>query len=175
MDELTRIRYVPPLPLRPTSMHVTLAVALAVMACACSRETTDKRSEWNGMVSSAVHTKAGNAGSVYIDFRKMLPFDWDRVIFFPPYSTHDDIYDALGFRWRGVERASISERDDITLVVFAKGRRVVHYIEHPRVEGDFSRLRAGYAYTAEEAYFEVVEEGLDDAWLVIQEASRNGQ
>lgn len=124
------------------------------------------------MVSSAVHDKVGNADPVYLDLPTIVTLEWDHVFFFPPYSTNEEIYDALGFRWRGAAATAISERDHITLVVFVKGRRVVHSIEHPRVEGDFSGLKAGYGYTPDEAYFEVVVEGLSEAWLVVQEAPR---
>ena len=157
--------------LRLTSKHILSFCALCVVIAACSRDRQE-RAEIRAMVRSAVHQKVGNADPVYVDLGHLLPFEWEAVYFFPPYTTREEIYETLGFRWRGAAHTSIEERDFMTLLVFVKGRRVVHHIEHPRVEGDFSRLGGGQGYTPEEAYFEVVEEGWSEAWLVIEEATR---
>ena len=80
--------------------HV-IVLALALVAISCTRREPDNRVEWNEKVSEAVHAKVGNANRVTIDFDALMPFEWERVFVFPPYTRHEDIFDALGFRWRG--------------------------------------------------------------------------
>ena len=87
-----------------------------------------------------------------------MPFGWERFYVFPPYTTVTAIESALGFNWGTAKDTGISERDDITLLVFVIGRGVHEYIEQPRSDGDFSGLKAAYAYTPGEAYFEIIEE-----------------
>ena len=62
------------------------------------------------------------------------------MFIFPTYTSYESIYDALGFEWDQVYKTGISYRDDITLLVFTKGDKVVRYIEYPKAYGDFSSL-----------------------------------
>lgn len=75
-----------------------------------------------------------------IDFKDIIKEDWESMFVFPAYTSYETIYDALGFDWDEVYKTGISYKDDITLLVFTKGNKVVRYIEYPKAYGDFSSL-----------------------------------
>ena len=85
-------------------------------------------------------------------------FEWDRVFFFPPYSSAEVIQDRLGYAWTKAEHSRVTNLDSHTLIVLTKSGRVVHAFDYPRGRGDFSRLvdEAGYP---RDAYFAVFPEG----------------
>jgi len=151
--------------------HVIIIAFILILA-GCSGRRTNDTAELEAEISAVVWAKVGNANRVYLDFRRLAPFAWQRLFVFPPYTAREDIYSSLGFHWDGVEQLSIEDRDSNTLLVFVQDRTVTRYLEHPRVQGDFSMLQAGHGYTPDEAYFEVVEAGLFDPWFVVAEASR---
>ena len=125
----------------------------------CSGTRHKDRFQWAEFVNNAIEYKAAhNNEPVYFDVRRIMPFGWEKFYVFPPYTTVEAIENALGFRWGTAKDTGISERDDITLLVFMIGRSVHEYIEQPRGEGDFSGLKAAHAYTPREAYFELIEE-----------------
>ena len=135
------------------------AVLIALLVSAgCSDRPAQERFKWFDMVGSIIDAKKKTGNPTYIDVVRVLPFGWEKMYVFPPYTPIDDIEKALGFKWGGAKKTRIDERDDITLLLFVIGKTVQAAIEHPRIAGDWSRLRPGYAYTPREGYFEVVEE-----------------
>jgi len=136
-----------------------LAVLFSILAVAgCSDRPAQERFKWFEIVGSIIEAKRTSGGPTYLDVVRVMPFGWEKLYVFPPYTPIDDIEKALGFKWRGVKKTRINERDDITLLLFVIGKTVQASIEHPRNAGDFSRLRPAYAYTPREGYFEVIEE-----------------
>jgi hypothetical protein len=139
-----------------------LAAVLSIVAAAgCSDRPAQERFKWFEIVGSVIEAKRASGGPEYLDVVRVLPFGWEKMYVFPPYTPLDDIEKALGFKWRGAKKTRINERDDITLLVFVIGKTVQASIEHPRDAGDFSRLRPARAYVPREGYFEVVEEKAD--------------
>jgi hypothetical protein len=59
---------------------------------------------------------------------------------------------TLGFDWNAEARTAIEDSDDIALLVFVKDGDVLEYVEHPRADGDFSRL-SGKCFPREESVF----------------------
>src|SRR5208282_4528735 len=55
-----------------------------------------------------------------VDFAHVAPFSWERVYFFPPYSSHEHIERSLGFHWDGVRQTTIDSSDTVNLVVFVQ-------------------------------------------------------
>ena len=138
------------------------AVLVAVLASAgCSDRPAQERFKWFEMVGSIIDAKQKTGNPTYIDVVRVLPFGWEKMYVFPPYTPLDDIEKALGFKWGGAKKTRIDDRDDIALLLFVIGKTVQAAIEHPRTAGDWSRLRPGYAYTPREGYFEVIEEKSD--------------
>ena len=136
-----------------------IAVLFFSLAVAgCSDRPAQERFKWFEIVGSIIEAKRTSGGPTYLDVVRVMPFGWEKLYVFPPYTPIDDIEKALGFKWRGAKKTRIDERDDITLLLFVIGKTVQASIEHPRNAGDFSRLRPAYAYTPREGYFEVIEE-----------------
>lgn len=101
-----------------------------------------KSLEKNG-VSLKIKTIANTleeTNTATIDFKDIVKEEWDSMFIFPTYTSYETIYDALGFEWDEVYKTGISYRDDITLLVFTNGDKVVRYVEYPKVYGDFSSL-----------------------------------
>jgi hypothetical protein len=140
---------------------VVAALILVLAGSGCSDRPAQERFKWFDMVGSIIDAKIKTGNPTYIDVVRVLPFGWEKMYAFPPYTPLDDIENALGFKWGGAKKTRIHERDDIVLLVFVIGRTVQAAIEHPRTAGDWSRLRPGHAYTPREGYFEVIAEQTD--------------
>jgi hypothetical protein len=139
-----------------------LAVSLvAVAGSGCTDTRHQDRFKWKEFVAAAIESKKAADGPVYFDVVRVMPFEWEKLYMFPPHTPIEEIEKVLGFGWRTANKTRINEREDITLLVFVIGRTVHDYIEQPRDQADFSRLRAGHAYTPREGYFEVVGEEED--------------
>jgi hypothetical protein len=144
------------------ALFAALLAALLLGAVAgCSDRRHQDRFKWNEILASVVASKHTGGRPVYLDVVRVMPFDWEKFYVFPPYTPLADIDKALGFKWSAAKKTRINERDDITLLVFVTGRTVQEYIEQPRIAGDFSRLKAGYAYPPRDGYFECVREEQD--------------
>jgi hypothetical protein len=156
---------------------IVLVLSLEMMTMSligCSGKRHKDRFQWAEFVKNAIEYKAAHKNEpVYFDVRRIMPFGWEKFYVFPPYTTIETIENALGFGWGTAKDTGISERDDITLLVFVIGRSVHEYIEQPRGEGDFSRLKPAHAYTPREAYFELIEEDQSgQPWFVFVDADR---
>lgn len=136
------------------ALGLSACVAAAALWWALWLNNTEHR------LSAAI--RAGPPGAV-LDLAQVAPFDWDRVYFFGPYSSHDEIERQLGFRWRDVGRTNIYMSDTEVLVVFVKQGRVVEWFEHSRVE-DLSNLARAQGYTREEARFRIVRDSRGSRW-----------
>lgn len=157
-----------------TAWFLTLVLTVTVTA-GCTGTRHKDRFRWNQIITSLIESKRTTGDATYLDIRRVMPFGWTRFYVFAPHTTPQEIEDALGFKWGTAKKTGIQERDDITLLVFVTGDAPVvdEYIEHPRDLGDFSTLRAGYPYSPEEAYFEVLMEKRDgETWFVFEEGER---
>jgi hypothetical protein len=96
-----------------------------------------------------------------IDFAEVAPFPWDRLYIFGPYTSPEHVHKCLGFGWPEYRWASIRDSDGVNLVVFVRDRKVVHWFEFPRKNGELGYLDDPKGYTREEARFRVQREGTD--------------
>lgn len=93
--------------------------------------------------------------SGWVDFTRVYPSEWDRVYFFPPYTSHEQIHQELGFHWADVAQTSIDQNDGVNLVVFVHGERVIDWFEHPR-HLDLTELAVPGGFPKAAARFQVV-------------------
>lgn len=59
---------------------------------------------------------------------------------------------TLVFDWNAEWKTSIRSNDGIAVLVFVKDGEVLRYLEHPRADGDFSRL-GGKCFPREASLF----------------------
>ena len=88
-----------------------------------------------------------------LDIAKITPFTWDRLYFFRPYRTSDEIDKILGFEWDDVNKTVIGTYEGISLLVFMEGGKVVQYLEYPRGLADFAKLDNGMFFTPQQSCF----------------------
>jgi hypothetical protein len=127
-----------------------LLVAMCLALAGCS---SNKASEAIGE-----QVRAANA----VDLRTVAAGDWDRVCVLGPYSNAQAAQETLGFSWPVESRSSVGENDSVSLLLFVREKQVVHSIEHPRDQGDFSEL-SGRCFPSEQAQF-VRRAGRTDNW-----------
>jgi hypothetical protein len=138
--------------------RVVFYFAAAALIAGCAGPRHKDRFQWDQILASIVQAKESTGDATFLDVRRVMPFGWDAMFVFPPYTDIGQVERSLGFGWKKAKDTGIDKRDDITLLVFVTGQTVHEYIEQPRAEGDFSRLKAAHPYTPDEAYFELVVE-----------------
>lgn len=89
----------------------------------------------DGIVESKMDSFSLDKDQYEIDINALTDFPWDKAYIFTPYTPKEHVTKKLGFNWRN--SIGIDYRDDINLIVFVKGKRVVKYIELSRKYGDF--------------------------------------
>jgi hypothetical protein len=95
----------------------------------------------NDPTSSSIAAQFSASNGRRVDLESAVDGSWDRVCVLGPYSTDADAAEALGFSWPANTLTDIASDDGISLLIFAQGKSVVKFVEHPRNSGDFSNLR----------------------------------
>jgi hypothetical protein len=97
----------------------------------------------------------------YVDISKIARFDWDKLYIFGAYTPESYIDSILGIWWPWAIRTTIDTNDSITLLVFTRHGRVVHYLNYEIGKGNFSTLiEDNYAeYSYQDAIFTLDEKG----------------
>jgi len=76
------------------------------------------------------------SGSTEIALSTLTNFDWEKAAVYGPYTTVDVIEESLNVRFKG-NTQGIDFRDDIFLLVFAKGNHAIKTVELSRRIGDY--------------------------------------
>jgi ABC-type amino acid transport substrate-binding protein len=92
-----------------------------------------------------------------IDISTITPFKWEKLYFFSPYSTAEQIFATLGFS--DDIKSFISYDDGIILFIFVKENKVVQYMDYPR-NPDFNSVVRELGYSPSEAIFVLDNEGV---------------
>lgn len=66
----------------------------------------------------------------------MAKFKWDKAFLFAPYTPQESIDEQIGVDFK--DQSNIDSRDDIYLLVFLYGDKVVQYAVINRQQSDFS-------------------------------------
>lgn len=66
-----------------------------------------------------------SAPMVINDFSKWTPFEWDTLYSFTPYTTKENIYKVVGYKWDNI---SETVNDNMNQIVFVKDGKVVCYL-----------------------------------------------
>jgi hypothetical protein len=112
-----------------------------------------RRYELSRRLDRLVLQATAPGGSGVVDIGEIDQFAWDRLYVFTPYTPHTTVDAALGFEWAKVHEIDIERRDDINLLVLARGRFVVAYLELPRSRLDFAHISDDHMFTPSSAQF----------------------
>ena len=123
-----------------------LLVSLLVLAAlsACNRPGAN--------ISREIARQFHLSGDGSVNLALAVPPPWEEVCVLAPYSDNLAASNTLGFDWNAESKTSIRTDDGIALLVFVKDGDVVEYVEHPRADGDFSRL-GGKCFARQESMF----------------------
>ncbi len=94
-------------------------------------------------IALKIKTFAGNLvnnSTIMLNFKDIVPEEWDLMHVFPALTSCENIEAALGFNWDDVYKTNISFKSDVDLLVFVRDSNVARYIEYPKIYGDFSSL-----------------------------------
>ncbi|KAA0965295.1 hypothetical protein FQ087_03015 [Sporosarcina sp. ANT_H38] len=75
-------------------------------------------------------------GTTEISLSTLTDFDWEKASVYGPYTTIDVIEESLNVEFKGSING-IDSRDDIFLLVFAKGNHAIKTVELSRKAGDY--------------------------------------
>ncbi|MFN3429658.1 MAG: hypothetical protein ACK46X_06870 [Candidatus Sericytochromatia bacterium] len=139
--------------------------AIALVLSGCRAEPTAHGPEER--LAVAVE-QAGQAGKP-LKLADATDFPWDRVHIFSPYVATADIERALGFRWPEAAATGIQERDDVALLVFVQGKRVVRTLRPARNRGDWAMIENHAGFTPAKAVFHVTRDEGDPPWWNVTE------
>lgn len=92
------------------------------------------------------------------DLSEFTPFEWDTLYSFTPYTSTDEIYEVIGYKWDKID-TTVSE--NMNQIVFVKDGKVVCYIygypENTKLGFDFGEYEGNYIklISAEKQSFEL--------------------
>lgn len=138
--------------------------ALILSGCSSLAQPTEQSASPKNLdqdLISMVEKKKGSNEKISFKVRSLTNFEWEKMYVFAPYTPTAEINRALGFNWEDASGTGIDRRDDITLLVFANGGKVVDRVLYPRGRGDFSAIKKDNGFTPDEANFVVTEVLID--------------
>lgn len=119
-------------------------------------------------LAETVKRKIASEDTTPISLAQVTEFPWDRVFIFEPYTPYEDVLQAIGTRWDGVEQTGIATRDDAVLLVFMRSGEVTAFTMYPRGDGDVSEVRAPGGLTPEQALFVARRVDRGGPWTVLE-------
>lgn len=106
-------------------------------------------------IAFAVELARDDRGPETIQITRFTEFEWDRFYPIGPRTPVEEIDRRLGFRWEPAASSGIGTRDDISLLLFVRGDRVVRAVTMARARGDFAPVVRAAGFTPAEAVFVV--------------------
>lgn len=91
-----------------------------------------------------------------INLKDVTEFEWEKVYIFQPYTQKEFIDEKLGFDFEDNEESGIEYYDNITLLIFVEGDKVVFFHDLPNTIADLSAITDGSFYKRNEAIFDVL-------------------
>jgi hypothetical protein len=108
-----------------------LAVAFGCAGCSHSDRFVDAQIDYQ--------LRQGESPS--LDLGQVGPANWSRACVLPPFTDDARAAALLGFPWPAARLTSIDRRDDVAVLVFTDGAKVLAFAERRRADGDFSALQ----------------------------------
>ncbi|MEI4771995.1 hypothetical protein WAX74_20575 [Psychrobacillus sp. FJAT-51614] len=111
---------------------ITVIIFSLLLLVGCSQSNVQQ----NTKLEESIHSIVEDKNISEININSLTNFDWDKAFLFAPYTTQESIEEQLGVDFKDPSKIDI--RDDIYLLVFLNGKKVVHYAEVNRQQYDFS-------------------------------------
>lgn len=90
----------------------------------------------NQKLEKLIQTAISKENIQEFDLKSLTDFDWNKAFLFPPYTVQETIDEQLGTQFK--DPSNMDKRDDIYLLVFMKGNKVVQYTEVRHESADIS-------------------------------------
>lgn len=121
-------------------LPLVLLAGLTAASTGC-RSRAQREGRWIYKTFTHAVSGAGRADSKGpLDLRELLPFEWDRMIVLPPYSSPPEIEQKLGFPFEDVKSSRSQLEDRYLLLIFVKGDEVAAWLDIPRDRSDLTAL-----------------------------------
>ena len=121
-------------------LPLVLLVGLTLAGAGC-RSRAAREGRWVYKTFTHAVTGAGRPDSKGpLDLRELMPFEWDRMIVLPPYSSPAAIEEKLGFAWNDGKSSRSQLEDRYLLLIFVKGDEVVAWLDIPQDRSDLTAL-----------------------------------
>jgi uncharacterized protein YxeA len=117
---------------------IIVFILLLFLLVGCSQSNVQHNIDLEDSIYSIVE----DTNKSEISIKSLTTFEWDKAFLFAPYSTQEGIEEQLGTDFE--DPSNINMRDDIYLLVFLNGDKVVQYIEIERQGSDFSIGEKGH-------------------------------
>ncbi|KMM39237.1 hypothetical protein [Guptibacillus hwajinpoensis] len=112
----------------PLSLFCLLLLVLG----GCSQSDVQRYKDLENSIQSMVEDKSQSE----IRVNTLTNFAWEKAYSFTPYTTQGNIEEKLGLNFK--DPSNLEMRDDIYLLVFVNGDKVVQYAEIDRQKSDLS-------------------------------------
>jgi hypothetical protein len=103
--------------------------------------------------------QAMKSGKAQVDLRELTPFEWDRLIVFPPLAPVTTVESKLGFEWPDLKKTLSQIRQEYLLLVFVKGQEVVAWVDFETRRVDFTPLIQHGYIPRERTLFSLLQSG----------------
>jgi hypothetical protein len=139
------------------AVATAIGAALGTLTLACA---PGSGAEWvrgkaaGGVLAQRVRDTTAT-GAQPVRLGDLVPFRFDRLYVFGPYTPARVVRDSLRIAWPGAAASQIESSDGANLLVFVGGGQVIAAVMQPRELGDFADEARGRGYTPEEANFAV--------------------
>ncbi|WP_273833634.1 hypothetical protein [Guptibacillus sedimenti] len=111
---------------------ISILCLLLLLLVGCNQDNIQRDKD----LENAIHTIVADKNQNEIRVKSLTNFEWEEAFLFTPYSTQGSIEKQLGFYFK--DPSNLEMRDDIYLMVFVNGGKVVQYVELDRHTSDFS-------------------------------------
>ena len=139
--------------------YILFLVLVILSSCSSRMQNYIQPDDLQPKLSAAIEKKRQNNQPVVIQIKSFTDFEWDKFYVFNPYTSAEEVRETLGFDTTLASHSRIKDNDSHNLLVFVRDDQVAAFIDYPRVEGDFDKLKRRSGYSPAEAVFEVKAEG----------------
>ena len=145
-------------------------IVFIILAFLCSCEPTYV---FSGPVGKSVRKEVRDLQQAEIDLKKIVPFYWDALHLYGPYTPREMICNDLGIPKDDCRRQITEESidDGEMFLVFQRSGEIIHQEMHLRFNGDFAPVDFVQPVTPDKAVFDVKEDGVaanGEPWLKLR-------